>query len=177
MKFILGRKLGMSTIYSKEKGALNVTLVECGPNVITQVRNTEKDGYEAVQIGIANPKRKTQSEKSRKDYLKIKEFKGELKDKKTGDKIDISQFEVGDKVKVSGITKGKGFQGMIKRYGIKLERTKAEKGRRHRATMGPITPAKVGWWIAQSGQVGSHQRTEYNRQILLIANGKEKRAS
>ena len=86
-------------------------------------------------------------------------------------------FRIGEFIDAHGVTKGKGFQGMIKRYGIKLERTKAEKGRRHRATMGPITPAKVGWWIAQSGQGGSHQRTEYNRQILLIANGKEKRVT
>jgi len=86
-------------------------------------------------------------------------------------------FKQGEFVDARGVTKGKGFQGMIKRYGIKLERTKAEKGRRHRATMGPITPAKVGWWIAQSGQMGSHQRTEYNRQILLVANGKEKRVT
>ena len=119
MKFILGRKLGMSTIYNKEKGALNVTLVHCEPNVITQVRNTEKDGYEAVQIGIQRSKIKDQRSKSRRDYLKIKEFKGEIKDIKAGDKVDISQFEVGDKVKVSGITKGKGFQGVMKRHGFK----------------------------------------------------------
>jgi len=86
-------------------------------------------------------------------------------------------FKAGEFVDTHGVTKGKGFQGMIKRYGIKLERTKAEKGRRHRATMGPITPPKVGWWIAQSGQMGSHQRTEYNRQILSIGLGKEKQVT
>ncbi|MBI4095425.1 MAG: 50S ribosomal protein L3 [DPANN group archaeon] len=81
-------------------------------------------------------------------------------------------FKQGDFVDARGATKGKGFQGMIKRYGIKLERHKAEKGQRHRSTMGPITPPRVGWWIAQSGQMGMHQRTEFNRQVLKISDAK-----
>ena len=170
MKFILGRKLGMSTIYSKEKGALNVTLVECGPNVITQVRNTEKDGYEAVQIGIANPKRKTQSEKSRKDYLKIKEFKGELKDKKTGDKIDISQFEVGDKVKVSGITKGKGFQGVMKRHNFKG--SPHSHGHKHdwRApgSIGSSFPEHVIKGKKMAGRMGAERSSARNLEVVEI---------
>jgi len=119
MKFILGRKLGMTTIYNKEKGALNVTLLHCGPNLITQIRTEEKDKYNAVQIGILKSKVKSQKSKFWNDFLKIKELKGEIKDVKAGDKIDISQFEVGDKVKVSGISKGKGFQGVMKRHGFK----------------------------------------------------------
>src|SRR4030042_2306500 len=121
MKFILGRKLGMSTIYDKEKGALNVTLVECAPNVVTQIRG-DKDGYEATQIGLPKlpPKAKpAKGGKDKKFFSKKKEFNGEVKDLKVGDKVDISQFEVGDKVKVSGITKAKGFQGVVKRHGFK----------------------------------------------------------
>lgn len=118
-KFILGKKLGMSTIYDEKRGALNVTLIECGPNVITQIRNNEKDKYEAVQVGVVNSKRKTQNAKLRKDFSKIKEFKGEPKDLKVGDEMKIDQFEVGDKVRVSGITKAKGFQGVVKRHGFK----------------------------------------------------------
>ncbi len=81
-------------------------------------------------------------------------------------------FKAGEFVDAHGVTKGKGFQGMIQRFGIKLERHKAEKGQRHRSTMGPITPPRVGWWIAQSGQMGLHQRTEFNRQILKVADVK-----
>ncbi|HLM84102.1 MAG TPA: 50S ribosomal protein L3 [Candidatus Bathyarchaeia archaeon] len=119
MKFILGRKLGMSTIYDEQKGALNVTLVECLPTMVTQIRNIEKDKYEAVQVGIENAKRKTQSAKKGKKFVKIREFRVEAKDLKVSDEIKIDQFEVGDKVKVSGITKAKGFQGVVKRHGFK----------------------------------------------------------
>ena len=118
-KFILGKKLGMSTIYDRERGALNVTLVHCEPNIILQVRTKEKDKYEAVQIGLFKSKVKSQKSKVRKNYFKIKEFREEAKDLKAGDKVDISQFEIGDKVKVSGITKAKGFQGVVKRHGFK----------------------------------------------------------
>ena len=81
-------------------------------------------------------------------------------------------FKQGEFVDAHGVTKGKGFQGMIKRMGIRLESHRAEKGRRHRASMGPITPARVAWWVAQSGQMGNHQRTEFNRQILKVADVK-----
>ncbi len=81
-------------------------------------------------------------------------------------------FKQGEFVDAHGVTKGKGFQGMVKRMGIRLESHRAEKGRRHRASMGPITPARVAWWVAQSGQMGNHQRTEFNRQILKIADAK-----
>lgn len=124
-KFILGRKLGMSTLYNKEKGALNVTLVECKPNTVMQIRNSEKDKYEAIQIGLwkpkvsANGRSASGGKNKRKDFLKIKEFKAEVKDVKIGDKVDISQFQIGDKVRVSGISKAKGFQGVMKRHGFK----------------------------------------------------------
>ncbi len=79
-------------------------------------------------------------------------------------------FKDGEFVDVHGISKGKGYTGDIKRFGIRLESHKAEFGRRHRATMGPETPGKVGWWIAQPGQMGFQKRTEYNKQIMKISN-------
>lgn len=118
MKFILGRKLGMTTIYDEQKGALNVTLVECGPNAVTQVRNMEKDGYESVQIGVKNRELGIGNKKKADKIRKKKEFRTETKDLKVGDEMKIDQFEVGDKVKISGITKAKGFQGVVKRHGF-----------------------------------------------------------
>lgn len=109
----------MSTIYDEEKGALNVTLVECLPNVVTQIRNTNQDGYAAIQIGLKSAKRKAKSEKPGKNFLRIKEFKVETKDLKVGDIVDINQFEIGEKIKISGISKAKGFQGVVKRHGFK----------------------------------------------------------
>jgi len=82
-------------------------------------------------------------------------------------------FKPGQYVDVHAVTKGKGFEGDIRRFGIKLASHKAEFGRRHRGTMGPITPAVTGWWIAQPGQFGYNTRTEYNKQILKISAPKE----
>ena len=90
---------------------------------------------------------------------------------KLGKEINASDvFKAGEFVDAHGVTKGKGFQGDIKRFGVRLERHKAEFGRRHRSTMGPTTPSKVGWWIPMPGQMGFHKRTHYNSQILKIAN-------
>jgi large subunit ribosomal protein L3 len=169
-KFILGKKLGMSTIYDEKRGALNVTLVECGPNVITQVRADEKDGYSAIQIGIANEKRKTKNEKIRKDFLMIKEFRGEVKDLKTGDKIDISQFEIGDKVKVSAIAKAKGFQGVVKRHGFKG--SPKSHGHKHdlRApgSIGATFPEHVIKGKRMAGRMGGKRVSTLNLKIVEI---------
>jgi len=179
-KFIIGRKLGMSTIYDEKKGALNVTLVECAPNVITQIRNTGKDGYEAVQVGIANSKHKSpasaktsagkQSVKLRKDYLKIKEFKDGAKDLKIGDSIGISQFEIGDKVKVTGISKAKGFQGVMKRHNFKG--SPKSHGHKHdwRApgSIGSSFPEHVVKGKKMAGRMGGEKTTVKNLKVVEI---------
>jgi len=81
-------------------------------------------------------------------------------------------FKAGEIVDAHAVTKGHGFEGDIKRYGVKLERHKAEFGQRHRGTMGPITPPVTGWWVLQPGQMGYHTRTEHNKQILKISDAK-----
>jgi len=171
-KFILGKKLGMSTIYDKEKGALNVTLVECEPNIATQIRTQEKDKYSAIQLGLRKSEiRNLKSEKKgREDFLKIKEFKGEVKDLKVGDKVDISQFEVGDKVKVSGITKGKGFQGVMKRHGFKG--SPHSHGHKHdwRApgSIGSSFPEHVVKGKKMAGRMGGERFSVKNLEIVEI---------
>jgi large subunit ribosomal protein L3 len=106
-KFIIGKKLGMSQIFREDGTVIPVTVIEAEPNIITQIKTKDKDGYEAVQIEAKSSKRKA----------KKKEFKagGELK---IGDKINVSIFSEGDVVKVSGVSKGKGFQGVMKRHGF-----------------------------------------------------------
>src|SRR4030042_6082801 len=103
MKFILGKKLGMTTIYDKDKGALNVTLIECDPNKISLIRTPEKDKYSAVQLEIAKTKNK----------ICKKEFRTEGIETKAGDAVTVEIFKEGDIVRVSGITKAKGFQGVM----------------------------------------------------------------
>ncbi|MDP2648161.1 MAG: 50S ribosomal protein L3 [Candidatus Yanofskybacteria bacterium] len=124
-KFILGTKLGMSQMADEKGNVMPVTVVEVAPNVIVQLRTMDKDGYEAVQIGTGNRKKLS---KAMKGHLKnlgnfryLREFKTTtLNDQalKVGDKVDVSIFEPGEMVKISGVSKGKGFQGGMKRHGF-----------------------------------------------------------
>ncbi|MBI2625325.1 MAG: 50S ribosomal protein L3 [Candidatus Nealsonbacteria bacterium] len=120
MKFILGKKLGMSQLFDKDGKAVPVTLIESGPCYVTQIKTKEKDKYEAVQIGFEKLKDKKVKKSSKKvPFRYIREFSGDISKYKTEDKIDASSFQEGDKVKISGISKGKGFQGPVKRWGFK----------------------------------------------------------
>jgi len=171
-KFILGKKLGMSTIYDEKRGALNVTLVECGENVVKQIRTSEKDGYAAIQLGLR--KSKIQNPKSKKEgkdnFLKIKEFRDEMKDLKAGDKIDISQFEVGDKVKVSAVAKAKGFQGVVKRHGFKgSPKTHGHKhDLRAPGSIGATYPEHVIKGKRMAGRMGGKRVSTLNLKIVEI---------
>ena len=160
----------MSTIYDEKKGALNVTLVECGPNVITQLRSSEKDSCEAVQIGLRKRKAQSAKRKAKEIFFKIKEFRGEIKDLKIGDAVDINQFQVGDKVKVSGISKGKGFQGVVKRHGFKG--SSHSHGHKHdwRApgSIGSSFPEHVVKGKKMAGRMGGVRASVKNLEIVEI---------
>ncbi len=126
MKFILGRKLNMTQIFTEAGTAIPVTAVSVQSNTVTQVRNMGTDGYEAVQIGTGsiNPSKLTKAQKGHfKDlgaFSSVKEFRTDQSAStlKVGDKIDLSQFTAGEPVTVSAISKGKGFQGVVKRHGF-----------------------------------------------------------
>ena len=121
MKFILGLKLGMSQIFDKDGNVVPLTLIEAGPCQITQVKTKKSDGYESLQIGFKEIVKKSKIKKpmAHKPFRFIREFRnaqtGELK---LGDKIDVSLFQEGDIVKVAGVSKGKGFQGGVRRWGF-----------------------------------------------------------
>jgi len=104
VKFILGKKLGMSQIFNEDGTVVPVTVIEVEPNMVSMIRTKEKDGYEAVQV--------MNGSKRQESRIKSNEMK-------VGDKIDVSIFSEGDLVKVSGISKGKGFQGVVKRHGFR----------------------------------------------------------
>ncbi len=124
MKFILGRKLGMSQIYDEKGDVIPVTVVEAEPNTIIQLKNKERDKYEAVQVGYGTRKPKNIARQQRGhfknlgNFAVLKEFRTSGTSGRIGGKISVGAFEVGDKVKVTGITKGKGFQGVMKRHGF-----------------------------------------------------------
>ncbi len=161
MKFIIGKKLGMTTIYDKEKGALNVTLIECQSNKVSFLRNTEKDGYDAVQLEVAKTKNKV--------------FKKEFRVEKVGDfqleqEISVDVFSLGDKVKVSGITKAKGFQGVVKRHGFAgAPKTHGHK-HDHRApgSIGAQQPQHVIKGKRMAGRMGGVRASSMNIQVVYI---------
>ncbi len=113
MNGILGKKLGMTRVIHDDGRIVPITVIQCEPNTITQVKTTEKDGYSAVVLGCAPIKRAT---KTRKFYA-LKEFRlNEGQEAKKDDKVSIDIFKEGDKVSVTGTSKGKGFQGVVKRH-------------------------------------------------------------
>jgi large subunit ribosomal protein L3 len=129
MKFILGVKKNMTQVFDEKGNVIPVTVLEASPIIVTQVKTVATDGYNAVQVGYGERKEKNIS-KAVKGHVKglgnfkfIKEFRIEdekdLANFKVGDKIDLSAFKEGDAITVSSISKGKGFQGVIKRHGFK----------------------------------------------------------
>ncbi|KKP68961.1 MAG: 50S ribosomal protein L3 [Candidatus Moranbacteria bacterium GW2011_GWE1_35_17] len=162
-KFIIGKKVGMTTIYDGAKGALNITLVECLPNKVETMRNEEKDGYNAVCLGLANKKGK---------ILK-REFRISSEDKanfEIGKEIGVDIFELDEKVIVSGITKGKGYQGVVKRHGF--AGSPASHGHRHdhRApgSIGCAFPEHVLKGKKMAGRMGGNKFTVKNLKVVYI---------
>ena len=123
MKFILGKKLEMSQVYGADGNLIPVTLVQAGPCVVTQVKTKELDGYEAVQIGFGTRRVLSRPEAGHLKDLQqaphLVEFRtSEIASFKRGDAIEPSVFAIGDKVTVRGTSKGKGFQGVVRRHGF-----------------------------------------------------------
>lgn len=160
-KFILGKKIGMTTLYSKEQGALNVTLIECEPNTISVLRSDEKNGYSAVQLEIS----KTKNKMHRKEFRLEKDAEAEV-----GSKITVENFQIGDVVKVSGITKAKGFQGVVKRHGFKgAPKTHGHKhDLRAPGSIGAQQPQHVIKGKRMAGRMGGKRATVKNMKVVHI---------
>jgi large subunit ribosomal protein L3 len=174
MKFILGKKLGMTQIFDKNGNALPVTAIEAGPCFVTQIKDETKDGYKAIQIGFDNLKTKKIKKPSKdKPFRYIKEFKLKEDEKaefKIGEKIEVSVFSEGDKIKISGISKGRGFQGVVKRHGFKGG--PASHGHRHvlrrPGSIGTSFPERVIKGKKMPGHMGTERITVKNLKIALV---------
>lgn len=122
MKFLLGKKIGMTQIFQEDGIVVPVTLVEAGPMTVIQIKTQEKDGYQATQVGQGKTKKLNKPAKGHLKELsssrRLKETDLSIGELKLGDSYDVSIFEVGDKIKVSGNGKGKGFAGAVKRHGF-----------------------------------------------------------
>ncbi|MBI5217391.1 MAG: 50S ribosomal protein L3 [Bacteroidia bacterium] len=126
MQGIIGKKVGMTSIYNEDGKNIPCTVIEAGPCVVTQVKTVEKDGYDAIQIGFEDVKEKHSNKPLLGHFkkaatvpkAKLAEFTGFGNEKKLGDKITVDIFTEGEFVDVIGKSKGKGFQGVVKRYGF-----------------------------------------------------------
>ena len=170
MKFILGQKLEMSQVFDDKGNVVPVTLIEAGPCKVLQVKEKEKDGYNALQIGFKKIEKKKKIKKpmKKKPFRFLREFKnGEYK---VGDKIDVSVFQEGDLVKVSGISKGKGFQGAVKRWGFSGRGATHGVKHEHRTlgSVGTSFPERVIKGRKMPGRMGSERVTVKNLKVVKI---------
>lgn len=161
----------MSQIFKENGEVIPVTLVEAGPCKVVQIKTKEKDGYDAIQIGfekIQKPKKIKKTMKG-KEFRYLKEFKGN-QDFKVGDQIDVSIFQEGERIKVSGVSKGKGFQGAVKRWGFSGRG--ASHGVKHEArtlgSVGSSFPQRVAKGRKMPGHAGFRRVTVKNLKIVKV---------
>ncbi|WP_086349659.1 50S ribosomal protein L3 [Candidatus Enterococcus clewellii] len=177
-KGILGKKVGMTQIFTESGELIPVTVVEATPNVVLQVKTVGTDGYEAIQVGYQD-KREVLANKPAKGHVAkantapkrfIKEFKDvELGEYKVGEEITVGIFQAGDIVDVTGTTKGKGFQGVIKRHG-QSRGPMSHGSRYHRrpGSMGPVAPNRVFKNKKLAGRMGGNRVTIQNLEIVRV---------
>ncbi len=180
MKGLIGKKVGMTQIFDEAGSALPVTLIEAGPCYVTQVRRPASEGYAAIQLGFGevNPRRLTGGQLG---HLKrhelpplrfLREFRAKTQeDLKEGDRVTVEVFQVGDRVDIIGITKGKGFAGAVKRYHFRGGPKTHGQSDRHRAPgarSSTTTPGRVYKGSRGPGHMGSDRVTSQNLRVVLV---------
>ena len=179
MKFIIGKKLDMTQVWQDDK-AVAVTSVQAGPCAIVQVKTDEKDGYSSVQVGYGKRRKKNinkpqlkHMEKAGVESMFLREFRicdEAKKDLKIGDVIGVSTFEVGDKIQVTSTSKGKGFQGVVKRHGFHgQDKTHGTKDQlRMPGSIGATGPAHVFKGQKMPGRMGGDRVTVKGLEIVEV---------
>ena len=178
-KGIIGKKIGMTQIFDEIGNVIPVTIIEAGPCVVTQKKTVENDGYDAVQLGFMDVKEKHMTKAEMGHFNKagvafkkhLKEFRlDDCSALNTGDIISVDTFAAGDKVDVTGITKGHGYTGAIKRWNLHKLCATHGVGPIHRqsGSMGVIDPARIFKNKKMAGQYGNEQVTIQNLTIVKI---------
>ena len=180
-KAIIGKKIGMTQIFDEAGGVVTVTLIQAGPCTVVQKKTAEKDGYEAIQLGYENvPERKLtkpeighQKKAGLTEFVKVlKEFPLEDCSKfEVGDQLTANLFAAGEFVDVTGISKGHGFQGVVKRHGAAVKRNTHGGGpvHRHQGSLGAgTTPGHIFKGRDGAGQMGNEQVTVLNLDIVQV---------
>jgi len=177
MKGILGRKIGMTQVFSKDGKLIPVTVVEVAPNTVMQVKTKETDGYNAIQLGVFEKKEKNATKpemgRAKKANTTPKRFLKEIRDYEgtynVGDTISANLFEVGDVIDVTGTSKGKGFTGVIKRHNqSRGPETHGSRYHRRPGSMGTMLPKRVLKGKKLSGHMGVETVTIQNLEIIEV---------
>ena len=177
-KAIIGKKIGMTQIFDEQGKVIPVTVIEAGPCVVVQKLTTEKNGYEAIQVGYGEVREKLLNKPAKGQFVKagvslrrtLKEFRLEnAAEYEVGQEIKADIFEVGDKVDVSGVSKGKGFQGAIKRWNQQRGPiTHGSKFKRAPGSMGAIDPSRTFKNKRLPGHMGSVNTTVLNLEVVKV---------
>jgi large subunit ribosomal protein L3 len=179
MPGIIGKKIGMTSVYSAEGKATPCTVIEAGPCVVTQVKTQDRDGYEAIQLGFGERKERNTPNALKGHFKKAKttpksklvEFKG-FDGLNLGDVVDVQMFEEGEFVGIAGTSKGKGFQGVVRRhnFGGVGQSTHGQHNRlRAPGSIGACSyPARVFKGMRMAGQMGNKRVTVENLEVLRI---------
>ncbi len=180
MPGLLGKKIGMTSVFSADGKNVPCTVIEVGPCVVTQVKTVETDGYAAIQLGFEDKKEKHTTRPMQGHFEKagvtpkrhLAEFKGFAEEYKLGDTINVDLFTENDFVDIVGTSKGKGYQGVVKRHGFGGV-GQATHGQHNRArkpgSIGACSyPAKVFKGMRMAGQMGNARVTVQNLQVLKV---------
>jgi large subunit ribosomal protein L3 len=176
MKALLGTKIGMTQVIGEDGVAIPVTLIQAGPVTVTQVKSVETDGYNAVQVAYGEGKNLS---KAVAGHVKpagvtpkeLREFRlDELGEIKVGDTFNVEQFTLGDSVDATGVSKGKGFAGGIKRHNFKRHRkTHGGKGNTRKVgSIGSMYPQKIFKGKRMAGQMGDEQVTVKRLKVAIV---------
>src|SRR3990167_10468443 len=176
MKFILATKENMTEYFSEEGVVIPVTILSAGPVTVTRIFEKSKDGYNSVQVGLEKKSRRPKGSGARPQASGkniIKEFRLKSADKidaKKGDNIDVSVFVPGDKLQVSSVSKGKGFQGVVKRHGFSGgPRTHGQKhSEREPGSIGGGLRTHVPKGMRMPGRTGGERVTQKNLQVVFV---------
>jgi len=178
MSAILAKKLGMTQVFQQDGSVARVTVLQAGPCPVTAIRTLERDGYEAVQLAFGATKEKHLS-KPELGHLKkvdapplrrLAEFRGEVGELTLGEAVTVEAFEVGSRVKVSGTSKGKGFQGTVKRHNFASgPKSHGSHNVRAPGSIGAsATPSRVFKGIRGPGQMGNKRATQKGLEIVSV---------
>ena len=180
MSGLIGKKIGMTSLYDEKGNNLACTIIEAGPCVVTQIKNEEKDGYNSVQLGFIDKKErninkaeaghfKNAKTAPKSNLFEFKNFENELS---VGDVLNVDHFSEGEFVDISGISKGKGFQGVVKRHGFAGvgQSTHGQHNRlRAPGSIGAASyPARVFKGMKMAGQMGNEKVTVQNLKVIKV---------